>query len=86
MFFQIFEKTQAILLDWFAVQQQISTSRSLKLDLFYSKFSTEFNELSCKKDSNLPKIWLKLKQSTKPQLCGIWGLRVNRWINNPWEV
>ena len=39
---------QAILLNWFAVQQQTSTSRQQKFDLPHSKFSAEFNELSPK--------------------------------------
>ena len=33
---------------WFATQQQTSTSRQQKFDLFYPKFSSEFNELSTK--------------------------------------
>ena len=48
MFFKIFEKTQVILRFWFAAQQQISTSRRQKFDLFYPKFSEEFNDLSLK--------------------------------------
>ena len=44
----MFEKTQAISLYWFAAQQQISTSRRQKFDVFYSKFSAEFNEFSLK--------------------------------------
>ena len=37
---------QAILQYWFAAQQQASTFRRQKFDLFYLKFSAEFNELS----------------------------------------
>ena len=35
------------------------------------------------------KKWLKLKQSRKPNICGIWGLRINRQVNNShavWKV
>ena len=46
--FKIFEKTQPISLYWFAAQQQTSTSRRQKFDLFYSKLVSEFNELSLK--------------------------------------
>ena len=48
LFFKTFEKTQAILLYWFAVQQQTSTSRGQKFGLFYLKFSAKFNEISLK--------------------------------------
>ena len=34
--------------NWFALQQQFSTSRRQKFDLFYPKLSVEFNELSLK--------------------------------------
>ena len=37
---------QAILLYWFAAQQQTSTLRRQKIGLFYLKFNAEFNELS----------------------------------------
>ena len=45
---KIFEKTQPILLHWFAVQQQTNASRRQKLDLFHPKFSAKFNKLSLK--------------------------------------
>ena len=44
--FKIFEKLQPISLYWFAAQQQTSTSRQQKFDLFYPTFNPEFNELS----------------------------------------
>ena len=37
---------RAILLYWFAVQQQTSTLWRQKIGLFYMKFNEEFNELS----------------------------------------
>ena len=37
---------QAILLYWFAAQQQTSILRWQKIDLFYVKFNAEFNEVS----------------------------------------
>ena len=43
---QNFEKIQAILLYWFAAQQQTSTLRRQKIGLLYVKFHAEFNELS----------------------------------------
>ena len=33
---------------WFAAQKQTSTSRQKKFELFYQKFSSQFNELSPK--------------------------------------
>ena len=36
---------QAILLHWFAAQQQPSTPRRQKISLFDVKFSADFNEL-----------------------------------------
>ena len=36
---------QAILMYWFAAQQQTSKFRLQKFELFYLKFSSEFNEL-----------------------------------------
>ena len=45
---KIFEKMQVVSLYWFAAQQQTSTSRRQKFDLFDLKFSTEFSELSLK--------------------------------------
>ena len=36
---------QAILLHWFAAQQQTSILRRQRIGLFYVKFSAEFNEL-----------------------------------------
>ena len=47
LFFKIFERTQAISLYWFAVQQT-STFRRQTFGLFFLKFSAEFNELSLK--------------------------------------
>ena len=41
----MFEKTKAILLYWFAAQQQTSRYRPKKFDLIYVKISAEFNEL-----------------------------------------
>ena len=41
--FKNFEKLQPILMYWFATQEQTSTSRRQKGDLFYPKFSREFN-------------------------------------------
>ena len=63
---------------WFAAQQQNSTSKRQKFYFFYPKFSSEFSELSLKfqKQEEMAKKWLKLKQSWKPHICGIWGLRV----------
>ena len=43
--FKTFEKMQAILLYWFAAQQQTSTLRRQKISLFDAKFSADFNEL-----------------------------------------
>ena len=37
---------QAILLLWFAAQQQASTLRRQKINLFYVKFSVQFDELN----------------------------------------
>ena len=37
---------QAMLLYWFAAQQQTSILRWQKIDLFYVKFNAEFNEVS----------------------------------------
>ena len=48
LFFKIFEKTQGISLYWFAAQQQTSTYRRQKFDLFYQEFSAEFNKFSLK--------------------------------------
>ena len=48
LFFKFFEKTQPIQLYWFAAQQQTSTYRLKKSDLFYPRFSSEFNELRLK--------------------------------------
>ena len=44
----MFEKTQAISLYWFAAEQHTSKSSRQKFNLFYLKFSAEFNELSLK--------------------------------------
>ena len=44
--FKNFEKRQAILLYWFAAQQQTSTLGWQKFAFFYAKFSAEFNEIS----------------------------------------
>ena len=44
--FKIFEKMRAILLYWFAAQQQTSTLTWQKFGFFYAKFSAEFNEIS----------------------------------------
>ena len=46
MFLKIFEKMQAISLDWFAAQQQTSTLTQKKFGFFYAKFGSEFNEIS----------------------------------------
>ena len=64
---------QAISLYWFAAQQQTSTSRRQKNDLFDPKFSAEFNELSLKfsKQQEVAKKCLKLKQSRESHICGI---------------
>ena len=53
---------QAILLYWFAAQQQISTFRQKTFDLLYLKFSAEFNELNLNylKRQEMAKKWLKL--------------------------
>ena len=37
---------QTILLYWFPAQQQTSTLRRQKIDLFYVKLNAEFNEVS----------------------------------------
>ena len=37
---------QAILLYWFAAQQQTSTPARQKFGFFYAKFNAEFNEIS----------------------------------------
>ena len=75
--FKIFGKTQRISLYWFASQQQTSTSRRQKSDLFYRKLYPEFNELSLvfKKRQQVSEKWLKLKHSRKPHRCGIRCLR-----------
>ena len=51
----------------FAAQQQTDAIRRQKLDLFQLKFGTEFNEFSLffYKPQEVPKKWLKLKQSRK---------------------
>ena len=43
-----------------------------------SKFSSEFNGVSLKfqKQQQVVQKWLKLKQSRKPHICGIQGLRL----------
>ena len=46
LFFKAFEKKQVILLYWLAVQQQTSTFRWQKCDLFCLEFKAELNELS----------------------------------------
>ena len=46
LFSKIFEKIKAILLYWFAAQQQTSTLTRQKKIFFYSKFSAEFSEIS----------------------------------------
>ena len=46
--FPNFGKTEAILLYWFAAQQQTSTPRSQKFDFIYAKLSAKLNELSFK--------------------------------------
>ena len=48
---------QAILCYWFAAQQQTSTFRRQKFNLFYVEFSAEFNENSLFSKSNIK--WLK---------------------------
>ena len=57
----------AILLYWFAAQQQTSTSRRQKFDLFDPKFSSEFNKLilTFQEQQEIAKKWLKQKQSRK---------------------
>ena len=74
---------QPILIYWFAAQQQTSTSRRQKFDLFYPKFSSKFNELSRKlrKQQEVAKKGLKLKQSRKPHICGIWCPIVNTFVD-----
>ena len=47
VFFEFFKK-QPNSLYWFAAEQQTSTSRRQKFDLFYPKFTSEFNERSLK--------------------------------------
>ena len=43
LFFKIFEKTQLVSLNWLTAQQQTSTSRHEKFDLFYPKLSSQFS-------------------------------------------
>ena len=78
-FLNFFKKTQAISLYRLAAQQQTSTSRRQNFHLFYPKFSAKFNKLSSKfwKWQEVVKKRLKLKQSRKPHICDIRGLRVN---------
>ena len=54
---------QAILLYWFAAQQQSSTLSGQKIGLFYVEFSAEFNKLSLffYRQQEGAKQWLKLK-------------------------
>ena len=51
----------------FAAQQQTDAIRRQKLGLFQLKFGREFNEFSLffYKPQEVPKKWLKLKQSRK---------------------
>ena len=71
--------------DWFPSQLQNNTSRRLKFDLCYSKFSLKFNELSLtfQKQQEVAKKWLKLKQPRKLYICGIRRLRTNSHVKNP---
>ena len=55
--FDNFEKTQTISLYWFAAQRQTSTSRDQKLEFFYLRISSQFNELKSKFKSD--KKWPK---------------------------
>ena len=38
------------------------------------------------KQQQVAKIWPKLKQSRKPHIWAIWGLRVNKQVKNLREV
>ena len=66
-------------------RQQTNTSRRQKLELFYPKFTSKFNEISLNflKEQEVAIKWLKLKQSRKPHICDIRGLRVNKQVENP---
>ena len=77
---------QPIFLHWFATQQQTSTSKQRKFDLFYPKFSPDLNEVSqaFQNRQEVAKKWLKLKLSRKPHICGIRRLRV-KTIDNKIE-
>ena len=72
------------MLYWFAAQQQTSTSRPQKFDLFYPKFSPDLNEVSraFQNQQEEAKKCLKLQQSRKPHICGIRRLRVNSQVKN----
>ena len=74
---------QPISLYWFAAQQQTSTLRGQKCDLFYVKFSAKFNELSLffKKQQEVAEKWLKLNYSGKTPIGVIRTLRVNELSN-----
>ena len=78
---------QSISLYWFSAQQQTITSRTPKIDLFYQKFSPEFNELGFlfQKQQEFTKKWLEIKsriQSRKPHVCGIRGLTLKSQVKN----
>ena len=61
--FKLILKTQLISVYWFAGQQQTSTRRTQKIDLYYQRFIPEFNELGLSfwKQQEVTKKWLKLK-------------------------
>ena len=69
---------QPISLYLFAAQQQSNLYRGENVDLFHSKFSPEFNELSFtfSKWKEVAKKWLELKQPWKPRIGDIRFLRV----------
>ena len=69
---------QAILLYWFAAQQQSSTLSGQKIGLFYVEFSAEFNKLSLffYRQQEGAKQWLKLKQSEKTSTGVVRRLKV----------
>ena len=55
-------KMQALLLYWFAMQQQTRNIRRQNLDFFYSKLSADFKEVSFsfQRQQKVAKKWLKL--------------------------
>ena len=85
VFFFFFKYTTNFLY-WFDVQYQTSKCRWKNFDLFYPNFSSEFDEPSLKlqKQQEVAKKWLK--DSSKPHVCFIQELRVERKVKYFWAV